>query len=33
MDVIMAVKQKLENKDRVAACAWWYTSVRQEGLT
>jgi len=29
----MVVKHKLENNDRVAVCAWWYTSVRQEGLT
>ena len=29
----MAVRHKLENNERFAVCAWWYTSVRQEGLT
>ena len=29
----MVIKHKLEKTERVAVCAWWYTSVRQEGLT
>jgi hypothetical protein len=28
-EVIMAVKHKMENNERVSVCAWWYTSVRQ----